>query len=250
MILNISRTYILLLCLVSLVLHSCNKEDSSSEDDLKLISQWPVSIPETSGLASYHFDYFLTVSDSLSTVYLINRNGETVKTLNYIGENTEGIAYNLEGTEIFIVEENTNEVVQLDTNGQIVNRFAVELDNKIERHGLEGISYNPNNEHLYVISEKLPSLLFELTKNGTVLNTHEIKFAEDFSSVYYDSNLNKLWILSDDSKTLTRCNLQGNWEQTWNTGIKKGEGVVVDSNEERIYIISDGDDNQLYIFSF
>lgn len=230
-------------------LTSCNKENSSAKNELNLISQWPVSIPETSGLASFHFDNFLTVSDSLSIIYLINREGETVRTLDYNGDNTEGVAYNPDAYELFVVEENTNEVVQLDTNGTEINRFAVELDNKVKRHGLEGITYNPSNDHLYVISEKLPSLLFEMTKDGTILNTNEINFAEDFSSVYYDSHLDMLWILSDDSKTLTRCNLDGKQDKTWETGVKKGEGVVVDSEGDRVYIISDGD-SKLYIFSF
>lgn len=240
---------ILFLAILFIIFLSCKKDNSSNENELNLISQWPVSIPETSGLASFHNDYFLTVSDSLSIIYLINKNGEIIRELEYIGENTEGVAYNPVGNELFVVEENTNEIVQLDTNGQIVNRFSVPLENKVKRHGLEGITYCPTNDHLYVVSEKLPAILFEIKKDGTVIDSHEINFAEDLSSVFYDEQLDLLWILSDDSKTLTRCNLDGEPDKTWDTGVKKGEGLVVDSKNNRVYIVTDGD-SYLNIYSF
>lgn len=231
------------------VLFSCKKEDPANENKLTLITQWPINIPETSGLSNFHDGTFLTISDSLSKVYQINSSGKILKSLEYEGKNTEGIAYDPVAREIFVVEEKTNEVVQLDTNGLEVNRFSVPLNNQLEKHGLEGISYNPSNDHLYVVSEKLPSILFEIAKDGTVIESHELNFATDYSSVFYDPNQNLLWILSDESETLTQATLQGSPIKTYNTGVKKGEGVVVDSKNSRIYIVTDSN-SSIYTFSF
>jgi len=247
--LKILFIHILFFIFFLITLISCKKDGSSGEDQLNLLYEWPVSIIETSGLASFQNDYFLTVSDSLSIIYLIDKKGRIIRELEYVGDNTEGITYDPQTYEIFVVEENTNEIVQLDTIGHEVNRFAVPLDNKVKRHGLEGITYNPTNDHLYVVSEKLPGLLFEITKEGIVINTYELNFADDYSSVFYDENNNLLWILSDDSKTLSRCNMQGSRQKTWQTGVKKGEGVVVDSQANRVYIVTDKN-SVLKVFSF
>ena len=232
-----------------LVFLSCNKDEPIDENKLTLLSQVPVNIFETSGLAIFKDDQFLTISDSLNVVYLINTSGEILRTLEYEGKDTEGIAYDPLTNDLFIVEEKTNEVVQLDTNGIEINRFPVPLENEIKKHGLEGITYNPNNDHLYVVSEKYPSILFELTKSGEVIGSYELNFAEDYSSVFYDPHLDLLWILSDDSETLTKTTLQGVKIITYTTGIKKGEGVVVNSEANKVYVITD-QDSSLYIFSF
>jgi uncharacterized protein YjiK len=117
------------------------------------------------------------------------------------------------------------------------------------KHGLEGISFSQADGHLYIVSEKYPGLLIELTTEGEEINRSELAFADDYSSVFYEEATNKLWILSDDSETLTQCDLSGNAEKTWQTGVKKGEGVVVDSPNTRIYIVADSN-SAIYTFSF
>ncbi|MEZ5084252.1 MAG: SdiA-regulated domain-containing protein, partial [Bacteroidales bacterium] len=185
-----AKTNIIFPFLFLIALFSCKKDDPKNENNLILISQFPINIPETSGLAGFQDDTFLTISDSLSKVYKINSSGEILKSFDYVGENTEGIAYDPMSREIYVVEEKTNEIVQLDTNGFEVNRFSIPLNNQFEKHGLEGISYNPFNHHLYVVSEKLPSILFEVTKDGTIVESHELNFADDYSSVFYDPHQN------------------------------------------------------------
>jgi len=74
-------------------------------------------------------------------------------------------------------------------------------------------------------------------------------FVDHYSSVYFDHETNLLWILSDDSKTLTQTTLQGIPIITYNTGVKKGEGVIVDSKNSTVYIITDSN-SSLYTLSF
>lgn len=231
-----------LLIVVSLVfvfLFGCQKDETPANLRLKFADWLPIAVPEASGLSLYKDGFFLAVSDSTSQVYVINMQGLVVKKLNYTGKNLEGVAYAPAHECIFVVEEKTSEVVRLDTNGLELSRFGLPLNNEDPQHGLEGISYNPGNDHLYIISEKAPALLFETDLQGNVLSTNALDFAKDYSSVYYEASTQALWILSDDSESLTRTNLTGVPVQTWDHSIKKGEGVIVNSDSATVYIITD-----------
>ena len=105
------------------------------------------------------------------------------------------------------------------------------------------------NDRLYVISEKNPALLFQLSSSGELISTHPLNFASDYSSVFFDINENALWILSDDSGTLTKTSLEGKALLTYHTGVEKGEGVIVDSKAGRVYIVTDTD-SSFFTLSF
>ncbi|MEZ5145914.1 MAG: SdiA-regulated domain-containing protein [Bacteroidales bacterium] len=242
-----TRHLLLFVLLISIAI-SC-KKDNPSDSSLKQIASYNVNLAECSGLSKYLNDNFLTVSDTLEKVYVIDKTGNVLDSLSYEGQNPEGVVYDSKSGHVLVVEENTNEVVELDGSGEELSRFTVTVNNIYVKHGLEGITLNPENDHFYLVSEKSPGLLFEFTRDGQELNRHTLSFAKDYSSVFYDESLKKLWILSDDSGTVTRCSLSGGAEQTWTTGINKGEGLIVESSSKRIYIISDSD-QKLYVFSY
>lgn len=229
---------------------SCTENSNDEYPLLNLVSQYPVNIPELSDLSSYiKADEFLTVSDTLSKVYVISATGDVIRTLNYDGNDLEGVTYVPVDSTIYALEERNKEIVKLDTNGNKILKFPVELNNVYEKHGLEGISFNPVNEHLYVVSEKLPSLLIEMTLSGEVVDWHELNFAKDYSAVYYDPLDGSLWILSDESEIVAKCDLSGIPIKKYRTGIPKCEGLVVDSENARIFIITD-QISVLYVFSY
>jgi len=236
--------------LLIVMLSSCKENNNDEYPLLKLVSQFPVNIPELSGLSPYkNGNEFLTVSDTLSKVYIISATGDVIRTLNYDGNDLEGVTFTPANSTIFVVEEKKKEIVKLDTNGYEILRFPVDLSNVYEKHGPEGITYNPANEHLYVVTEKLPSLLIELTLSGEVVNTRELTFAKDYSAVYYDHFDGSLWILSDESEIVAKCDLSGTPVKQYRTGIEKCEGLVVDSRNARIYITTD-QISALFVFSF
>ena len=233
-----------------LILAGCNKDDAQEIKNLTLLDYKKLNIPETSGLSFYKRENtFLTVSDNSDRVYVISSEGEVLDSLIYDGQNLEGVVYDATGSRIFVVEEQTNEVVQLDTIGNELDRFSLELNNADPNHGLEGITINPGNGHLYVISEKEPAILFEITVDGEIVAQHQLGFMEDYSSIYFDGQGNSLWILSDQSKLLVRCDLTGRPLEWFKTGVKDAEGVVIDSANSKVWIITDSG-NTLYSFSF
>lgn len=233
-----------------LILAGCNKDDTQELKDLTLLDYKKLNIPETSGLSFYKQENtFLTVSDNSDRVYVISTEGEVLDSLIYDGQNLEGVVYDANSSLIFVVEEQTNEVVQLDTIGNEIDRFTIDLNNTEPNHGLEGITFNPQNGHLYVVSEKSPAILFELTTDGEIVNQHQLGFMEDYSSIYFDGPGNSLWILSDQSELLVRCDLSGQPLEWFKTGLKDAEGLVVDSSNSKVWIITDSG-NTLYYFSF
>ena len=232
------------------LLNSCREHNNDEYPLLNLVSQYPVNIPELSDLSPYkNANEFLTVSDTLGKVYVISITGDVIRTLNYNGKDLEGVTCVPTDSTIFVVEEKNKEIVKMDTNGNEILRFPVELSNVYEKHGPEGITFNPANEHLYVVSEKLPSLLIEMTLAGEVVDSHELTFAKDYSAVYYDPLDNSLWILSDESEIVAKCDLSGNPIQKYRTGVAKCEGLVVDCEHARIYITTD-QISVLYVFSY
>jgi len=240
----------LIIFLFTILLLSCNKNNNDAFLQLNLLSQYHVDIPGISDLSSYmNENEFLAVSDTLGKAYVISATGELIRTLNYMGGDLEGVTFASIDSTIFVLEEKKKVVVKLDTNGNEILRFPVVVNNTYIKHGPEGITFNPSNEHLYVVNESSPSLLIEMTLSGEVIASNELNFAKDYSAVCYDPLDSSLWILSDDSELLAKCDLSGNPLKQCNTGIPKCEGLVVDSKHSRIYIISE-QTSTLYTFSY
>ncbi|MCF8369768.1 MAG: SdiA-regulated domain-containing protein [Bacteroidales bacterium] len=238
--------YIILFSVI--IMSSCKKENPPAEPSLKLRTSHKINVQEASGLALYK-DGFLTVSDSLGKIYLLDSTGIVTDSLAYEGDDLEGVTVSTANSGIFVIEENTDEVVSLDSTGLETGRFKVDYARQFAKHGIEGITMNTENGHLFVVSEKWPSILFEISLDGQVIETHNLSFAQDYSSIFYEPINKNLWILSDESKSLTKCTLAGNPIKTYKTGIDKGEGVVVDILNAKVYIVTDAE-SSLYTFTF
>jgi uncharacterized protein YjiK len=233
-----------------LVFSGCGGDDPQMTKSLSLLNSKVLNIPETSGLSYYKYpNTLLTVSDQSDRVYVISFDGDVLDSLTYEGSNLEGVVYDAQHSHIYVVEEHTNEVVQLDTVGNELNRFAIELNNTDPGHGLEGISINPATGHLFVVSEKSPSILFELKTNGEIVNQYNLDFMEDYSSVFYEETEGMLWILSDQSRLLVKCDLSGNPLDYFNTGVNDAEGNVIDIATSKARLVTDAS-NALFTFSF
>ncbi|MBN1340120.1 MAG: SdiA-regulated domain-containing protein [Bacteroidales bacterium] len=225
---------------------NCRKEDTPADNRLICLANHTLSIPETSGLSFFSGEErLLTVSDSLGRVYIISTDGIVLDSLSYEGENPEDLAWDSLNHRIFIVEENSNEVVVIDTTGNELSRFKIAVGNQITKHGLEGITCNAPGGHLYIVSEKFPGRLYKTTPDGSILDSNDLSFAKDYSAVYYEPGTAKLWILSDESKSLILCDLSGAPEKMWETGVNDAEGLIVDIVAKRIFIVTDGDSRLL-----
>lgn len=79
-----------------------------------------------------------------------------------------------------------------------------------------------------------------------ILNV-KLKFAKDYSGLFYDEIKNHLWILSDENRLLAECNLKGQVLRKYKIKTPNPEGVSIDFANNKIYIVSDSEE-KLYVF--
>jgi uncharacterized protein YjiK len=206
----------------------------------------PIPIPEPSGLdLSFDENGFWVVSDQNSKVYLIDSWGKEIKSFEVKGEDLEGITV-VNDSLLAIVLERTREVVILDTSGNEMNRATLNLEGELNS-GLEGITYNPEKKIFYVLNEKNPRLLITLNENLNELKRDTIKFAKDFSGIFFDDNDNSLWILSDESQRIFKTNLSGIPIEEFKIKVVQPEGITLNKARTKLFIVSDVTGN-LYVF--
>ncbi len=236
---------------IVLIFFSCSKDKIKIRlENLQFIKESPIPVPELSGLSfSADKSAFYTVSDNTSMIYKLSLTGAVIGKLDYKGEDLEGICVNPVTEEIYVVEERSREIVRLNKEGVETGRYHLQIEENYENSGLEGITFNPVNNHLYILNEKDPGLLIETDDKGNIINQKELDFASDYSGIYYEETENKLWIISDQSKSVTKCKLDGEKIVSYRLKDSKAEGIVVDNATKQIFVVLDGAD-KMQIYSY
>ena len=225
-----------------------------------------------------------TVSDDTKAIFSLDLKGRvSVADSFFIGlDDLEGIAIRRDESELLVVQEATNSLVVVDLNTRrersrrplsamsnydtIADHFPDPPDN----NGLEGITVNTSNDHVFVVKEQRPGLLIELDPAlTTILSTRVLQAGQgfthprlksdkiDFSGLSYDSRNDTIWIASDKGQCLfqydwTRDVVLQRLDLTISTGakerqIRKPEGIAFDPQRNRMYVLSDRDAD-LYVF--
>ena len=241
------------LAVISLLFYvSCvNTTDPADlPQNLVLLSSWPLNIQDPSALSKSHLPgHFLTVSDNSGNVYLITDEGEIVEILPMGGHDLEGIEYVPEKNLIYMLEEQRRWVVSLTPQGVALDTFRLDIPTQNINDGPEGIAWHTVREQFFIVNEKNPAIMFVYDSLFNRVGQYPLSFAKDYSSIDYDQHTGYLWILSHESKLLARCNTEGVPDKLYITDLPKGEGVVVDSPNNRIYIVCD-ETEKLYVFAF
>lgn len=84
-------------------------------------------------------------------------------------------------------------------------------------------------------------------KDNGIISEKELQFAQDYSGIYADNADQSLWIVSDQSQQLFYCNNNGEVIQSFNLDFPKAEVLVVDLENERVFIVSDSE-QKLYTY--
>ena len=240
---------------------------------------------EPSGLAlSNGRNALWTVSDDTKAIFKLSLDGDLKKDDSFkipdVG--MEGIALDPSGTFLFAVKEDHNEIIKIEVDAQeVVDRqrladmagyetiagfFAGSGGNK----GLEGITWRNGTDTIFVLKEGEPGLLVEVTSDLRKIEAHRVLNAEngfldpdvspeemDFSGICYDSKRDRFWIVSDkaqrlflyDSKanTVVQSATLGYGEDGEYEEIEKAEGIAIDADANRLYVVSD-EEARLYVF--
>ena len=261
-----------------------------SSTHLELLSRHRIRDPglglnEPSGLTlNCDGSALYTVSDDTKAIFRLDLKGRvSVAESFFVGlDDLEGIAIRRNDSELLVVQEESNSVVVVDLHSRkercrrplsAMTNYATiahHFPNPPHNNGLEGITVNTSNDHVFVVKEQRPGLLIELDASlTTILSATELQASQgfihpelkanklDFSGLSFDSNSDTLWIASDKG----RCLFQYDWARntvlqrldlTISTSdkperIRKPEGVAFDPDRKRMYVVSDRDAD-LYVF--
>jgi uncharacterized protein YjiK len=209
----------------------------------ELDEQYQLNFPEPSGLTcDKNARVLWSVSDQTGQIYQLSLEGQQLRTLPWKGEDPEGIT--MVDDMLFVVEEQSGEIVRIDTSGSEISRFLIPNVGAGTNSGLEGIAYNPDSESLLAIREKDPSTWIFLDLFGVEQARQVADFADDYSGVTHAGG-STFWVVSDESKMVFRVDETGNVLESFETRIKKIEGIAV--LNDTLYVVSDSQ-AELYRF--
>jgi uncharacterized protein YjiK len=223
-----------------LALIACNPSSSTSPEPLEweLDQQFELSFPEPSGLTCDRDDRVLwSVSDRTGLIYKLSLSGELLATLPWEGIDPEGITLCTEDSYLYIVEEESGEIVTVDTLGNELNRTLLTSVGATTGNGLEGIAYNSAAQSLLALREKNPSTWVFLDLDGEEQARRIVDFADDYSGATYAEDGSLLWVISDESQRIYLVSETGDVHESFETGVKKAEGIAV--LNDTLYVVSD-----------
>ena len=227
---------------------ACSNSDTVviTDNKLELISSDKINVPEASGLTiNTAGSTLFTVSDNTSNIYELATDGTVIKEYVYNGNDVEGISM-VSNNKMLLVEERTKEIVEYDLTTKNYKKHKIIYSNNDSNSGLEGISINLNDNTIFILNEKNPGLLMRLRSDFSIIESYDLDFASDYSGIFHDKDLNILWILSDERKTINKCSLKGVLIKSYSINVNKAEGIAVTNNN--IYIVSDSN-STLYKFN-
>ncbi len=236
------------------VTDSCKKEEvddtpSNPPGKLEKMSVIDLDILEPSGLSfGPDANTLLIVSDNTNKVYETTLQGDIIKEFPYTGNDLEGVVYNADENIIAVAEERKKEIVLLDyENGNEIERFQINTGGSTQNKGLEGISYNPNNTAYYIVNEDLPGELIVWNKQFDIISKTELHFAGDYSAIFVDIHNAALWIVSDESKAVYKCDYNAKVLKEFSLPRDKFEGITIDVENKILYLVNDSS-GELYIY--
>ncbi len=226
----------------------CTKAVTSEEEPvIELINAYPINVDEPSGLDLALDNMSLwTVSDRRSKIYQLDLTGQMMKEISIPGNDLEGISLDSSGETLWVVQESLGEILQVDTSGNEIHRIVI-AGVRDGSGGLEGITMNSTNNHLFLLKEKDPSVLIELNTEYETALFKRISTALDYSGIDYNEVKDELWIISDQDKKVYRYDLTGAVLDSYPIDVDKAEGIAFDSVNNLVYIVSDSADS-LYVY--
>ena len=225
---------------------SCSDNNNTlTNDALELEASYEINVLEPSGLAVNSLGTVLyTVSDNTAQVYKLSTTGSIIQTFSYEGNDLEGVS-SFTDNKLLLAEERTKEIVVFDMVTGVFSKHNINYENSDANSGIEGVTFDGNSNTIFILNEKNPGLLIRLRSDFSVIEEYELGFANDYSGIFYDSYSNNLWIVSDQSKTISKCTLTGKVLKSYSINITQAEGIAISNN--KIYVISDAE-AKLYIF--
>jgi uncharacterized protein YjiK len=219
---------------------SCETESNSDNSNLlKTERTYSLDIAELSGLFYAGNGILYTVSDNTGKVYKINTTGTILEVLPFSGIDLEAVTIDFTNNVMYVSNEKTWQISKLSLGGELISNYDVELAHTDNNSGIEGLAINSLNGNLLALNEKNPGVILEYNQAMTLIRTIALDFAADYSDIFIGLDSDEMWILSDESQEIFRCDLNANVIEQYVININKPEGIAVDYIHKKIYIVSD-----------
>lgn len=245
---QLTKNTIFILSAVILLAQTFTVYATAAEYDL--IETYTIGAREPSGLAyDPGTDSLWVVEDNGGGIYEIQKRGEEILgAIIFKSEDLEGIAFNPDTKTFFIAEERKRFIIEIDQKGKILKTIDVpiEYDDDEVNYGFEGVSYDPKSGHLFVVNEKNPTAVLEVTPDAKIVNSFEVD-SGDLSGICLDSRTGNLLVLSEESKALMEFTRDGTLVSTFLLDISKPEGIAID-NDGLLYIVCE-ESQRLYVYT-
>ncbi len=252
---NIIFKVLITVVLLMATITSCKKNDGGElppaepTGKLEKLQEVDLNVTEPSGLSfGPGGNTLLIISDNTNKVYETDLHGQVIRELEYTGSDLEGVAYNAAQQIVAVTEERKREIVFLDyPNGAEIERHHIETGGNTDNKGLEGLSYNPNNSAWYMVNEDVPGEMIVWNKNFENISVTPLSFASDYSGIFVDTKNALLYIVSDESMSIYKCDYNANVLKAYPLPATKFEGIAVDTGKQQAYLVNDKT-GKLFIF--
>ncbi len=156
------------------------------DSSLQLINDYSLEVPEPSGLSLGENNQTLwTVSDPpVNQIYELDLEGNILRTLDFKGDDLEGIDYDSVENVLWIAEEQKRELVKLTLDGTELERHPIAISGP-ENSGLEGICLAAENQ-LWIVNKKNPRHLLSLNADFSIQQRFDFNMVKDLSGLCYD----------------------------------------------------------------
>ena len=219
---------------------ACSERPTVKKNDIvEYIGHYPTDISGPSGLAlSYDKSFLWTVSDTDKRLYKISFEGKTLDKIKVDAEDMEGVTV-IDSTTLAVVLEKERAVLLISNDGKEITKKKYKDIKGNGNAGLEGITYNSSTGGFYLLKEKKPTLLITTDNDLNIIDTKELKIADDLSGICYEPLHNNLWIVSHEDKMIANCDLKGSIIDSFRVNIPQIEGISVDYETGKMYVICD-----------
>ncbi len=242
------------------------------------VSDKKAGFSEPSGLSQTSDGGFWSVSDNATQLYRIDGSGKGLRTdKRLISSGLEGIAEDAERKRLLAVKEDTTEifVIQGDKLRTIALSSLVGAD-QLTRHlsnggndGLEGITVEPDTGTVFVLKERSPSLLIEISADLTTIRrviqlSGENGFAPasgsapnfDVSGITWDARRKGFWIVSDTGRAVFFFRARDLYAQGWALlqahgdtfrAVENAEGVALGPDGTLLHVVTDDKEHSRFL---
>jgi len=206
-------------------------------------------IPEASDLAFDDENTLWTVSDRTAMVYPLSTTGQSsAKPFKLDARDVEGVAFDSRSKNLFVVDEATSKIVEVDRKGAVRGDFTVDVQGGYT--GIEGIAYDPETDGFVLVHERNPTEVIFVDRHGTVTSRATVA-TEDLSAVTIDRRSGHILVVGRFEEAVIELDRKGKRLNRLPVNIPGVEGIALD-DAGRLYLVTDRGSrapSTLYVFA-